>query len=187
MKNRNPNILHKLGTTSTTTKVEGVENLEETVQLTSKAIITAYQNNCAGNRNVIQSGGYLIKAKPKMTRTSQSLQSITKRWQGFCERVTDTPACAQIHKVPAKKDTSNKVELLKKNDNTYTKTAEKSLNLLMKARFPTATQIIGIPDPSSELRLQRPKSQEWKIAKVTPAKVRVLLLETREQNSQENC
>lgn len=46
MKNRNPNILHKLGTTSTTTKVEGVENLEETVQLTSKAIITAYQNNC---------------------------------------------------------------------------------------------------------------------------------------------
>lgn len=45
MKNRNPNILHKLGTTSTTTKVERVENLEKTVQLISKAIITAYQNN----------------------------------------------------------------------------------------------------------------------------------------------
>jgi len=44
----------------------------------------------------------------------------------------------------------------------------------MKVHFSTATKIIGIPDPASKLRLQRPRRPEWEILKevMTPAKTR---------------
>jgi hypothetical protein len=162
------------------------EGLELAVEVVSKGIVRAYEENCppkvkTTKRRVPWWNSRLKKLRDKTRKlfnrakiTSEwetyrrALNEYSKQirkakrasWRKFCEEVNNTPQGARLHRLLSKAK-PNQIGLLRRNDGTFTTSESETLELLATTHFPGSTEV---GRPHVECDRHRPCSEDWRRA-----------------------
>ncbi|XP_047987120.1 uncharacterized protein LOC125226978 [Leguminivora glycinivorella] len=162
------------------------ESLELAVEVISKGIVRAFEDNCAPklkltkrlvpwwNSKLKKLRGKTRKLFNRAKRTNdwetyrKALNEYSKEirkakrasWRRFCEEIENTPQGARLHRLLSKTRTSQ-VGLLKRQDGSYTVSEMETLELLVETHFPGAALSNSSRDSES---WHRPRPEDWRQA-----------------------
>lgn len=168
--------------------VRSRESLELAVEVVSKGIVQAFEDNCPPKvkttKRLVPWWNSKLKRLRDKTRKlfnrakrtdeweiyRKALNEYSKQirkakrasWRKFCEEVNSTPQGARLHRLLSKAK-PNQIGLLRRQDGSFTANEEETLKLLANTHFPGAAVSGGSSVGSDP---HRPRPEDWRQAAI---------------------